>query len=212
MSLDGIRKKILSDYKARSERIESESEKEAKSVIEAAKVQASERLKASRARAEEEAARLRKESDAGLEIEANSVLLAARSASSEKAAESIAAEVRRILADEAMQQMLKAGTKQFSEASDQDFVVIVSKKNSKQVSQLGLTPRYAEIEGFVLESEDGSMRMTISPESLVEGSMESIRKEAALQLYGAARKESARTPARKHAGAGKQARKRVGKR
>lgn len=203
MPLDAIRKRILSDSEAKAEGIRGEAEAEARKILSEARSRAKEIEKQAEAEAQSESMRLQKESEASLEIERNSILLEARGAAIEREAQGLTRNVKSILSKDYLPSLLKSGAKQFAAASDEKFIVRTKKRNSKLVESLRLTPKYDETEqGFVLESQDGKMRLIISPDSLIENNGDSIRKEISGLLFGkskiaAEKKEKRQKPMKK---------------
>jgi vacuolar-type H+-ATPase subunit E/Vma4 len=185
MPLDAIRKRILSDSEAKAEEVRAGAEAEAHKILSEARSRAKEIEKQAEADAHAEAARLEKESEAGLEITRNSIILEAQGATVDREKQGVERAVRSILSSDYLPMLLKSGVEQFAAASDEKFIVRTKKRNSRLVESLKLTPKYDETEeGFALESHDGKMRLVVSPDSLIENSEDSIRKEISGLLFG----------------------------
>lgn len=190
MPLESIRKRILADSEAKAEEVRGEADAEARRILAEARGRAKEIEKRAEAEAEAESKRIERETQAGLEIEANAILLDARGAAVAKAMQGVTKEIKRMIDKEYLPSMLKSGAKQFRSASDEPFVVVTSKKNAKVVEQLKLNPKYQDVEGFVLQSSDGRMRLLVSSDSAVENNLDEIRRELSGLLFSKAERKA----------------------
>ncbi len=184
MPLESITKRILKESESETEELRDEARDEARGILAAAKERAAEIEKAARAEAESESDKAEREAAAATEAESRAAFLDAKSSAVEKASRDVAAEVSGALAKNELPAMLKSGVKQFKAATGEPFIVITRKSNAKLVESMKLKARYEDVDGFILESEDGKMRLTISPQALVEQSMDRIKAQVEALLFG----------------------------
>lgn len=183
MPLDKIRKKILDESDAAVLAIDKEASEEAHKITSEARSQAKEIEKQSETETESETKRIQRESAAGLEIESNAILLEAKGAATENAVKDVSKEMARIIEEEYLPSMLKSGLKQFAASTSEKPIIKTSRKYSKIVQQMKLSAEYGDIDGFVIESNDGKVRLTISPDSILENNMEDIKSEVLAELF-----------------------------
>ena len=182
MPLESIKKRILSESETKAEGLREEADSEARRIVAEAKTEAKEIGRQAEQEAEAESKRIEGEARAGMEIEANTVLLEARGTAIENAVREVSREIESLVSKEHLLPMLKSGVKQFKSSTDEPFVVVTSKRNANVVESMKLTPRYEDVDGFVVESEDGRMRLVISAAAIVSGNEDRIRSEVAGHL------------------------------
>ncbi len=184
MPLESITKRILKESESSTEELRDEAMAEARSILAAAKGRVAEIEKAAKAQAALESEKAEREGSAALEAQYRTAFLDAKSGAVEKASRSVAAEVSDMLVRDELPAMLKTGVKQFKAAAGDSLVVITGRNNAKLIESLKLKARYEDIDGFILESEDGKMRMVVSPQALVEQNMDGIRAQVEALLFG----------------------------
>lgn len=186
MSLTAIREKILAEADSKAAEIRQAADEEARKILSDAKAKAKEIEQNASKEAESESKTLEMETSAGLEMERSALILEAKAVVVDKAYQKVRKELRGIIEKEYLMQMLKSGAKQFSAATDGAFVVKTSKKYAKMVEGLKLRPKYEDIDGFVLESIDGKMRLNLDPDSMIERKVDEIRANITEALFGKA--------------------------
>ncbi|MDE1822966.1 MAG: hypothetical protein KGH50_01440 [Candidatus Micrarchaeota archaeon] len=207
MSLDSIKKDILSEAESKARDEESAGSEEAGRIVSEAKKRAGEILKNARAEAEKEAERLRQESEAGLEIETDTVLNEARGAVIEKAVKELKAQVDRELMRNQIDKLLERAVKEFSETvGNEDFTIRTRKGNASLLKSIEGRREYADIDGFVLVSNDGKMAMRIVPGEITGKYMDILRKNVSSRLFKE-RAPSGRAPVKRRAVKAKKPRK-----
>lgn len=200
MSLDSIKKDILSEAESKARAEEKAGSDEAASILSEARKRASEILKAAKAEAEHESERLRQENDAGLEIEAGTILNEARGLVVEKAVKELKELVDKELMRSQAEKLLKRAAKEFSETiGSEDFAIRTRKSNASLLRNIEGRREYADIDGFVLVSDDGRMAMRIVPSEITDKYMDVLRKNVSARLFkGHAPHARSPASARKH--------------
>ncbi len=150
MSLDAIRKTIISEAEAKASEIESEGNKEAHRIIKEAEDSAKEIIKNAQLDAQKEAERLHKEALAGADMEANSMLLEARGEVVERSLKKVLSEAEDEISKNSMKKILEQSIKQFKEISGGNFTIKTSKKNESLLKKTAYEVEYAEVDGFML--------------------------------------------------------------
>ncbi len=192
MPLESIKKRILAEAEAKAEEIKKQGADEAKRITAEAETRAKQIEREAQDEANSETRRLVKENDAGLEIESNAILLDAKGSAIEKAMQAVNKEIRELLAEKHLKQMLTSGIEQFRSLSpNEEIVVRTSKENSKAVGSLGsdVAVEYDKTEGFVIASKDGKTRLEVTPDSMIESNADEIRKVISDMLFGGGKRE-----------------------
>ncbi len=194
MSLDAIKKSILSEAGARASAIDDEASSEAKRILK----EADERAKSIIGRAERdakaEAERLAKESQAGAETEASAMMLEAKGAAVERALKKVSAQVERAVSKDYSKKLLDSGLKQFKEISGDSPVIRTAKRNAGMLKGGKYRVEYEDIDGFILSTEDGKISLNATVQSVVGKSLDGARRLISKELFGEARKTQARAP------------------
>ena len=193
MPLDSIKKRILAEAEAEVEKIKREASAEAHRILTEAETRAKQIEREAQDGAQAESNRLVKENDAGLEIQTNAIILEAKGSAIERAMESVTAEATALLDSKYLGPMLKSGISQFNDSTSEELVVTTAKKNSKVIESLHLTPKYADVEGFVISSKDNKMKLVISSQSLLESNSDETRKIISDMLFGKGTRKDERT-------------------
>ncbi len=184
MSLDAIKKSILSDAQAKASAIDSEASSESKRIVKEAEEKAKGILSRADLEAKAEADRLVKEARAGAETEANSMILEARGIAIERALKSVSSNVEKTISHEYSKKLFESGLSQFRDVSNSTPKVITSKKNANLLKGTKFGVEYSEIDGFIFSTDDGRIRLNASVGSVVEKSLDGARKLISKELFG----------------------------
>ncbi len=184
MSLDAIKKSIISDAQAKASAIDSEASSESKRIVKEAEEKAKGILSRADSEAKTEADRLVKEARAGAETEANSMILEARGAAIERALKSVSSSVEKTISHEYSKKLFESGLAQFREVSNSTPKVMTSKKNANLLKGTKFGVEYSEIDGFIFSTDDGRIRLNASVDSVVEKSLDGARKLISKELFG----------------------------
>jgi vacuolar-type H+-ATPase subunit E/Vma4 len=192
MTLDAIRKTILEDAEKKAEEIAGEGTSEASRITKEAEDKAKAIIKDAEHEAQREAERLRKESDAGVEIEANSMLLSARGEAVERSLRKVLSGAEEHIQKEDMKKLLEQGIKQFSQITPESSIVIrTSKKNAPLLKGYEHRVEYKDIDGFMLCTSDGKIALNATVGNIVQSSAENARRIIAEELFKEREKPSA---------------------
>ena len=203
MSLDAIKKSILSDAQAKASEIDSEASSESKRIIKEAEDKAKGILSRADSEAKTEANRLVKEARAGAETEANSMILEARGAAIERALKSVSSNVEKTISHEYSKKLFESGLTQFREVSNSTPKVITNKKNANLLKGTTFVVEYSEIDGFIFSTDDGRIRLNASVGSVVEKSLDSARKLVSKELFSDHASPKLRLPRKQKSAASK---------
>ena len=184
MSLDAIKKSILSDAQAKASAIDSEASSESKLILKEAEEKAKGILSGADAEAKAEADRLVKEARAGAETEANSMILEARGVAIERALKSVSSNVEKTISHEYSKKLFESGLAQFREVSNSTPKVITNKRNANLLKGTKFAVEYSDMEGFIFSTDDGRIRLNASVGSVVEKSLDGSRKLISKELFG----------------------------
>jgi vacuolar-type H+-ATPase subunit E/Vma4 len=195
MSLDAIRKSILSEAEAKASAMESEAGKEAQRIVEEAEEKAKEILKNAESDARKEADRMNREARAGAEMEANSMLLEARGEAVERAMRKVLKGAEEELEERGMKKIFDQSIKQFRDVSGGDFKIKTGRKNADLFKGSAYEVEYGDIDGFMLYADRGKVALNATVGSIVARQADSARKLISSKLFGG--KEKPATTKRK---------------
>jgi vacuolar-type H+-ATPase subunit E/Vma4 len=185
MTLDAIRKSILSEAEEKASAIDSEAGKEVSRIVKEAEEKAKQIVKSAQADAEKEAERLRKEANASAETEANSMLLEARGSIIERSLKDVMDDVESELSKGSMEKIFKQGMKQFSDiAGEHDLIIKTSKKNEGMARAGGNKVEVDSINGFIFSTSDGKIALNATIESIAMHETDQARRFIADELFG----------------------------
>lgn len=201
MSLDAIRKSILSEAGSRASAIEAEAAKEASRIVKEAEERARNIVKDAEREAKAEAERLTGEAQAGVETEASSMMNGARSEAVERSLKKVMAGVRSEIAKSGMKRILDQGLKQFKETAGSagEIVVKTGKSNAGLVKGRGFRVEYGDVSGFVISTASGAIALNATIGSITERATDYARKAVSAELFkgrtaSGGRKAGARAP------------------
>jgi vacuolar-type H+-ATPase subunit E/Vma4 len=184
MSLDAIRKSILSDAEAKASAVDSEAAAESKRILQEAEEKAKSILKAAEHAAQAEAERRRSEARAGAETEANSIILGARGDAVERELKRVTARAEALLSRDYPRKLFDSGLKQFKDIADSGFTIKTSKKNAGVLKGGKYNVEYADIDGFVFSTDDGTVSLNATAQSILEREKDFARGLVSSDLYG----------------------------
>ncbi len=185
MSLDAIRKSIVGDAEAKASAIDAEADSEAKRIVHDAEARAKEAIKSAEHEAEAEAERMRKEAVAGAETEANSIMLEAKGEAVERSLSSVASRLEPELARHGMKKILDSSIRQFKQIGVAEaFRIKTSKKNAQLLKGSKFDVEYADVDGFVICSLDGSVALNATVGSIVDRERDDARKLISQEMFG----------------------------
>ncbi len=183
MSLEAIRKSILGEAESKAKAEQSEAESEAAKIVREAQERAKSILKQAEDDARREEERMRLEATAGLETERNAMIIEAKGKVVEQALGQVRGDVERKVRQEGMEKILKSGLKQFGSVyPGNDFVVRTSKGNASLVKGKQKV-EIASVDGFVLTTPDRKIALNATVDSIVNDSMDDIRKMVADEIF-----------------------------
>ncbi len=185
MSLDAIRKTILSEAEARAQAIQSDADKQAQRIVKEAEDKARDIVKNAQEDAHKEAERLNKEAQAAAEMEANSMLLEAKGQAVERALKRVLGGAEDELSKSGMKRILDQSVKQFKEVSNGNFTIKTGKKNAELLKKSGNDVEYGAVNGFMLYADNGKVALNATVESIVERQADNARKLISKELFGA---------------------------
>lgn len=193
MSLDEIRKSILSEAQTKASQIDSEAAKEAQRITKDAEERAKDVLKNAEHEAAVEVGRLRKESEAGAETEANSMLIEARGYVVERSLKDVLGQAEKELSKNSMKQILDHSIKQFKQISGGNFTIKTSKKNSALLEKTAYEVEYDDVDGFMLYTDHRKIALNATVSNIVSHEEDSARKLIAEELFGGGAQRAARS-------------------
>lgn len=193
MSLDSIRKSIMSDAESKASAADSEASKEASQIVKEAEAKAKEILRNAQVEAEKEASRVKNEALAGAEMEANSMILQARGAAVERSLKRVINDLKDELSREYPKKIFDQSVKQFKEIAEGDIVVKTGKKNAALMKGVKYKVEYADVDGFMLYEESGKIALNATVESIAGKEMDNARRFIADELFSG-RERSALAP------------------
>ncbi|MDE1834502.1 MAG: hypothetical protein KGH64_04145, partial [Candidatus Micrarchaeota archaeon] len=176
MSLDSIRKSIISEAQSKASAIEEEGNAQARRIVKEAEDKAKAILKDMQEQADHEADRLAKESEAGAETEANSMLLEAKGQAVERSLRKVLDGAQTSISKNAMKEILKESIKQFKELSGGNFTIKTSKKNEAMFKGTAYEVEYSDIDGFMLYADHGKIALNATVSSVVQHRTDEARK------------------------------------
>jgi vacuolar-type H+-ATPase subunit E/Vma4 len=182
MSLDSIRKSILSESQAKARAIDSEAEASSRKIIQEADSEAERLIKAAEDEARREAERILREGVAGAQVEASSKVIEAKSRVLQNELESVMSNLAKIISEKHMKDVLHEAMKQYaSTGEDPKSAVIASSRENEHIAKsAGVKHEVADISGFTIRNKDGSVTLDATVESVI-----SKVKEDALRLIDA---------------------------
>ncbi len=183
MSLDAIRKSILSEAEEKASAMQSEAEKEAQKIVREAEEKAKEILRNAEADARKEAERMNKEAQAGAEMEANSMLLEARGAAVERSLKRVLSAAQDEISKTGMKKILDQSVKQFKEISAGNFVIKTGKKNADLFKKSAYEVEYGDVNGFMLYADQGKVALNATVESIVNKDADTARRLISDELF-----------------------------
>lgn len=182
MSLEAIRKSILSEAEAKAKAERGEADAEAERIVSGAHEKAKATFKQAQDEARLEGERMRREAAAGLETERNTMVIEAKGKVVEQALGRVRSEIEREIEKEDLERILKAGIKQFSEVSGGEMVVRTSKRNAALIKGK-YKVEYADVDGFVLCTPDKRIALNATVDSVVDRSLDEVRKMVAGEAF-----------------------------
>lgn len=183
MSLDSIRKSIISDAESKASAADSEASEEASRIVKEAEAKAKEILKNAQIEADKEAQRVRNEALAGAEMEANSTVLQARGAAVERSLKRVINGLEGELSKEYMKRILDQSIKQFREIAEGDIVVKTGKKNAALMKGMKYKVEYADVDGFMLYEDSGKIALNATVGSIAGKETDNARRLIAQELF-----------------------------
>jgi V/A-type H+-transporting ATPase subunit E len=199
MSLDAIKKSILSDAEARASAMDGDADSEARRILKEADEKAKTILKDAELAAAAESERLRKEAQASAETEANSILLEAKGEAVERALKKVVSQAERTLSKDYAKRLFDSGLRQFKEISGPRMVIKTSKKNAAMFRGGKYNVEYADISGFMFYTEDGKIALNATIPNIVDKEKDVARKFISRELFA----ETGTRPGVKRVHAGK---------
>lgn len=197
MTLDAIKKSILSDAEAKASEIGSEATKEAHRIVKDAEERAKEIVRSAEQEAERETARLRQEAVAGAEMEASSMLLEARGEVVERVLKRVIDMVESELSKSSMQRILDMGVKQFRDVSSGEIVIRTSRKNAALLKGSKYEVVQDNVDGFMISTRDGKVALNATVGSIVERQADVARKLISDELFGERGRREAKAPVKR---------------
>ncbi|MDE1851949.1 MAG: hypothetical protein KGH69_04665 [Candidatus Micrarchaeota archaeon] len=184
MSLEEIRKGILSDAESRADEIGKQADSEVEAIVSEAKKKAKEITAKAEEEAKAQAERVRKENDASLDIQADTITAEAKGAVIEKAVKELMHLVEKELVKNQMGAVVKKAAKEFAELTGSSEMTIRARKSSaSMLKDVECKREYADVDGFVIVSEDGKMAMRIDPEGIADKYIDVLRKNASATVF-----------------------------
>lgn len=184
MTLEPVIEEITRKGHLEIAEIRREAEKKAEEIIAEAKEKAEEIIKKAKAEAEREVERLRKQEISGIKLEMKKEELAKKKDVVERVREKLIEKIRN-MGESEREELLK---KLISKYDQDGFKVYSSKKDEEIVKKLVKKMEYAgNIEclgGIILESADGSYRINLTFDNIVEEVFEDKMKDIHKILFG----------------------------
>lgn len=198
MSLDVIKRSIVSDADAKAKAIESDASREAARIVADAEKKAGAVLRQAKEDAEKEAARLWKEAEAGIETERNTLIVAAQGEVVSKYMKEVRDEIAKSVESKDLERIFEAGMKEFRRISDSEEVVVISgKRNSDIAKGRNVKVETGDIDGFVFCTPDRKISLNATVSGAVEKNIDTIRRAVAEELFGGKGAASKRMPVRR---------------
>ena len=203
MSLDSIRKSILSESQARVRAIESEAEASSRKIIQEADSEAERLVKAAEDEARREAERILREGVAGAQVEASSKVIKAKSTALQEELESVMSSLAKRVSEKHMKEVLHEAMKQYAlTGEDPKSAVIASSRENEHIAKAaGAKHEAADINGFAIRNKDGSVTLDATVESVISKVKEDALRLIDAELFG----KPAEAPKRKVAAKAKHA-------
>lgn len=200
MSLDAIRSRISSDAEKEAKRIEAEAADEAGRILDEASSKAKEITRKAQDEAKAEADRMKKENSAALDSETEAILMDARNAAVDRALKQVKSSVEREIFKVGAERILKKAIKEFTAVTgSKNLKLKMNKRNAALLKGIEARREYDDTDGFVIENEDGTARLVLTPEGITEKYADAIRKEVAASLFKGNGAQRSRAPSRKAA-------------
>lgn len=185
MTLDAIKKSILSEAEEKSSAIDSDAERESAQLVKEADEKAKGIMKSAEQEATKEADRIRKEGEAGAEIESRSIIFSARGRAVERALKKVMSKVQSDVKNENMLKVFNSGLKQFKEISGHDDIIVkTNKKNASLLKGKDFEVEYGDIDGFMFYTSDRKIALNATVDSIVNDQQDLARKLIADELFG----------------------------
>ena len=203
MSLDSIRKSIISESQAKVHAIDSEAEASSRKIIHEADSEAERRIKAAEEEAKREAERIIREGVAGAQVEASSKAIKAKSMVLQKELESVMSNLAKMVSEKRMKEVLHDAMKQYALTGEdpKSAVVASSRENEHIAKTAGAKHEAADINGFTIRNKDGTVTLDATVESVTSKVKEDALRMIDMELFG----KPAETPKRKAAAKAKPA-------
>ncbi|MDE1825252.1 MAG: hypothetical protein KGH77_03250 [Candidatus Micrarchaeota archaeon] len=185
MSLHEIKERILKEAQLSADSTSEEGKNESSRILSEAR----ERSKRIRDEAAKELALkielMRREHGAGVEIERNNAMLLAR----EQVIDANLGSVRRAIStsiirkgyDKVLRKAL-AAAKEISNGND--LFIVANKSLKPALEKMGYSVQLSSIEGVVIQSRNGSIKMDASVDTLLNNNMEMIKSAIAREVFG----------------------------
>lgn len=183
MSLDAIKKSILSDAESKASAIDAEAESEVRLILKEAEDRSVALIKKAEHDAKAESDRLAKEVQAGAETEANSLMLEAKGAAIERALNKVTEQAERTLSRDYSKKLFDNGLKQFKVVSNSDAVIKTGKRNAAMFKNSKYNVEYADIDGFMFYTEDRKIALNATVPSMVDKEKDVARKFISRELF-----------------------------
>lgn len=184
MSLDAIKKTIISEAEEKASDIESEGTKQAHAITKEAEDKAAQILKDAELNAKKEAERMHKEAQAGAEMEANSMLLEAKGDVIERSLKKVLSEAEDDISKNEMKAILNQSIKQFKEISGGSFTIKTGKKNADLLKNTAYQVEYGDVDGFMLYTDHGKIALNATVSKIVEKQADNARKLIEKEVFG----------------------------
>ncbi|MCL4365048.1 MAG: hypothetical protein M1569_01665 [Candidatus Marsarchaeota archaeon] len=184
MSLDAIKKSILSEAEAKASAIAGEANIESSRILKDAEERSKSIISNAEQAARSEADRLRKESEAGADTEAGAIVLEARGDAVEKALRRVISGLESGLSRSGMKKVLESGVRQFRQIGYAgEFRIRTSKRYAPILKDFKANVEYVDIDGFMIVSADGSVALNATVSSIVEREKDNARKLIAQAMF-----------------------------
>jgi len=197
MSLDAIKKSIISQAESKESAIDHEASDEASMIIKEAEDRAKRIIKDAESEAAREAQRMVKEAEAGADIEANSLIMSARGEAVERVLKRVMDGVGSQLSKQGMKKILDQSMKQFKQISQGgDIMIKTGRKNAPLFKDSKYEVEYGDIDGFMLYLDSGKVAINATVSSIVEHEREYARKVISSELFhaGSRRRSTQKAP------------------
>jgi V/A-type H+/Na+-transporting ATPase subunit E len=184
MALDKLRREIEEQARAEAEAIASDASSERNRIIGKAKADAEALKKRIMDEARNEAEQRKKDTLTSLDTEISEIITSAKEAS-------IGRELRRFVPvlerrmRTKQERLIRAALKRFSEVvPPEKCVARTDKRNSMLLKNSGIDAKYEKIDGIVIESKDGRIRMDATVGGTIGSNSEAVRRVLSRGMFG----------------------------